>query len=137
MERRPAKYRAFEIKKESAVTGRKKLADRRAARSYHHGDLRKALLIAAEADLAEKGLEGFTLRGCARRAGVSHAAPAHHFKDTGALLTALAADGYERFTAAMQKRQAAETTARARLIGAGLGYLDFALANPALFRLMF
>ena len=107
------------------------------AGAYHHGDLRKALLDAAEAELAEKGLEGFTLRGCAKRAGVSHAAPAHHFKDANALLTALAAVGHERFAAAMQKRQAAATSARGRLIAAGLGYLDFARANPGLFRLMF
>lgn len=107
------------------------------ARAYHHGDLRKALLEAAEAELAEKGVEGFTLRGCAKRAGVSHAAPAHHFKDANALLTALAAEGFQRFAAAMSKRQADATDARGRLIGAGLGYVDFALANPALFRLMF
>lgn len=107
------------------------------SRAYHHGDLRKALLVAAEAELTEKGVEGFTLRGCAKRAGVSHAAPAHHFRDAGALLTALAAEGFARFIAAMRKRQASETDARGRLIAAGLGYVDFALANPALFRLMF
>jgi AcrR family transcriptional regulator len=107
------------------------------ATPYHHGDLRQALLDAAEAELAEKGLEGFTLRGCAKRAGVSHAAPAHHFRDANGLLTALAAVGHERFTAAMQKRQAVATSPRGRLIGAGLGYLDFARANPGLFRLMF
>ena len=106
-------------------------------RNYHHGDLRKALLVAAEAELTEKGVEGFTLRGCAKRAGVSHAAPAHHFKDAGALLAALVTEGFERFTVAMRKRQKGEATARGRLVGAGLGYLDFALANPALFRLMF
>lgn len=106
-------------------------------RAYHHGDLRKALLVAAEAELTEKGVEGFTLRGCAKRAGVSHAAPAHHFKDAGALLAALVTEGFERFTAAMRKRQAGESVARERLVSAGLGYLDFALANPALFRLMF
>lgn len=108
-----------------------------AARAYHHGDLRKALIEAAEAELAEKGIEGFTLRGCAKRAGVSHAAPAHHFKDANALLTALAAEGFQRFAAAMRKRQDEAADARGRLIGAGLGYIDFALANPALFRLMF
>jgi AcrR family transcriptional regulator len=107
------------------------------AGTYHHGDLRKALLDAAEAELAENGLEGFTLRGCAKRAGVSHAAPAHHFKDANALLTALAAVGHERFAKAMQKRQAGEATAEGRLVGAGLGYLDFARANPGLLRLMF
>ena len=72
---------------------------------------RKALLVAAEAELAEKGVEGFTLRGCAKRAGVSHAAPAHHFKDANALLTALAAEGFERFVAAMRKRQSQATDA--------------------------
>lgn len=106
--------------------------------SYHHGDLREALLRAAEAELTEKGVEGFTLRGCARRAGVSHAAPAHHFSNANALLTELAAVGFERFVAAMRARQdQAGSDPRRRLVGAGLGYIDFARANPALFRLMF
>lgn len=105
---------------------------------YHHGDLRGALLKAAEEELAEKGMEGFTLRGCAKRAGVSHAAPAHHFRDANALLTELAAVGFERFVAAMRARQElAGDDPRRRLVGAGLGYIDFAKANPALFRLMF
>lgn len=105
---------------------------------YHHGDLREALLRAAESELTEKGVEGFTLRGCARRAGVSHAAPAHHFRDANALLTELAAVGFGRFVAAMRARQdQAGDDPRQRLVGAGLGYIDFARANPALFRLMF
>lgn len=105
---------------------------------YHHGDLREALLRAAEAELAEKGMEGFTLRGCAKRAGVSHAAPKHHFRDANALLTELAAVGFGRFVRAMRaRRDAAENTPRARLVGVGLGYIDFARENPALFRLMF
>ena len=109
-----------------------------AARAYHHGDLRKALLVAAEAELAEKGVEGFTLRGCAKRAGVSHAAPAHHFKDANALLTALAAVAAERLYRSMEDRHArAEKTPRAQLIASGVGYVEFALANPALFKLMF
>lgn len=108
-------------------------------RPYHHGDLRRALLEAAEAELSEKGVERFTLRGCARRAGVSHAAPAHHFRDARALLTALAAEGHRRFAAAMRKRiNAAPAGDRAAQFAAsGLGYIDFALDNPALFRLMF
>jgi AcrR family transcriptional regulator len=106
--------------------------------AYHHGDLRSALLAAAEAELGDKGVEGFTLRGCAKRAGVSHAAPAHHFKDANALLTALAAEGFQRLVASMRSRQAAADPApRAQLEAAGLGYIDFAKANPALFRLMF
>jgi len=107
-------------------------------RGYHHGDLRQALLAAAELELTEKGVEGFTLRGCAKRAGVSHAAPAHHFRDANALLTALAVEGFVRFSKAIRDRQdAALNGARGALILAGLGYIDFARANPALFRLMF
>jgi AcrR family transcriptional regulator len=106
--------------------------------AYHHGGLREALLAAAEQELKEKGVEGFTLRGCARRAGVSHAAPAHHFRDADALLTALAGVGFARFTAAMEaRREAAPADARERLLAIGLGYIDFATREPALFRLMF
>ena len=106
--------------------------------AYHHGDLREALLVAGEEELKEKGVEGFTLRGCAKRAGVSHAAPAHHFRDAGALLTALAAVGFTRFMAAMEaRRSAAPANPRERLIALGLGYIDFATSEPALFRLMF
>lgn len=106
--------------------------------AYHHGDLRKALIEAAEAELAEKGVEGFTLRGAAKRAGVSHAAPAHHFADTNALLTALAALAFQRLADSMSGRQSrAPGEPRAQFIASGLGYVDFALSNPALFKLMF
>jgi AcrR family transcriptional regulator len=105
---------------------------------YHHGDLRQALLKAAEEELKEKGVEGFTLRSCAKRAGVSHAAPAHHFKDANALLTALAAVGFARFNATLEARRArAGQDPEARLLALGLGYIAFATAEPALFRLMF
>lgn len=110
----------------------------RRERRYHHGDLRRTLIEAAEKELEERGVEGFTLRGCARRAGVSHAAPAHHFKDANALLSALAAEGFSRFAASMEERQAkAGPSGRERLIAAGLAYLDFGFAHPALLRLMF
>lgn len=105
--------------------------------TYHHGDLRKALLAAAEAELSEKGVEGFTLRGCAKRAGVSHAAPAHHFHDADALLTALAAEGFERFLATIVAHRPKEVAPASELSGAGLGYIAFASEHPALFRLMF
>ncbi len=109
---------------------------------YHHGDLRAALLEAAEAELAGKGIEAFSLRGVAKRAGVSHAAPAHHFGDVNGLFTALAATGYRRFIAVQRTRQkrAAQKGGKdgaAQLAAVGLGYVDFAMANPALFRLMF
>jgi AcrR family transcriptional regulator len=107
-------------------------------RPYHHGDLRAALLAAAEAELAEKGIEQFSLRGVAKRAGVSHAAPAHHFGDANGLLTALAAEGFTRFLATQRAHEAAAPPGQPdRLLAAGLGYIAFATSHPALFRLMF
>jgi AcrR family transcriptional regulator len=104
---------------------------------YHHGDLRAALLAAAEHELTAHGIEAFSLRQVAKRAGVSHAAPAHHFGDANGLLTALAAEGFRQFRAMQAVREAvADKTPRAQMIAAGLGYVDFALARPALFRLM-
>lgn len=104
---------------------------------YHHGDLRSALLAAAEVELAERGIEAFSLRSVAKRAGVSHAAPAHHFEDTAGLLTALAAEGFRQFLAAQAAREAkADPDPQSQLVAAGLGYIDFALERPALFRLL-
>jgi AcrR family transcriptional regulator len=108
-----------------------------AEKPYHHGDLRAALLAAAEAELAEKGVEGFSLRSVAKRAGVSHAAPAHHFGDAGGLLTALAAEGFRRFQATLDAREEGAGDPHEKAIRAGLGYLDFAMSRPALFRLIF
>jgi AcrR family transcriptional regulator len=105
---------------------------------YHHGNLREELLAAAEVELTEKGIEGLSLRGIAKRAGVSHAAPAHHFGDVGGLLTALAAVGFQRFVAFLDERQVgAGSDPGLRMQAAGLGYIDFALAYPALFQLIF
>jgi len=119
-----------------AAPGRKPRA--RPVDSYHHGDLRAALLRAAGELLAERGIEGFTLRECARRAGVSHGAPAHHFGDAAGMLTAYAAQGYERMTALMRDYQArAEADHGSHLKAAGLAYIDFAVANRAQFQLMF
>ena len=111
---------------------------RKADKPYHHGDLRAALIAAAEAELIGKGVDAFSLRGAARRAGVSHAAPAHHFKDAMALLDALAAAGFARLTATMKEEQAAAGADRkAQLVAAGVGYVRFALDNPELLQLMF
>lgn len=105
--------------------------------SYHHGDLRQALLHAAKAEIQSAGVEGFSLRKVAKRAGVSHAAPAHHFGDAAGLLTALATDGFRRFTASMEAAEVDATTSADRILHAGLGYIAFAQDNPALFRLIF
>ena len=107
-------------------------------RSYHHGNLSLALIDAAEEELNQNGIEGFSLRGVAKRAGVSHAAPAHHFGDANGLLTILAARGFERFVQRQHDfRHHAKSDPRSQLEASGLGYVIFALENPALFRLMF
>ncbi len=107
-------------------------------KDYHHGDLRNALLVAARAELIEKGPEKFSLRGCAKRAGVSHAAPAHHFRDTEALLQAVAADGFAQLTRELQSlQQEAGSDAKAQLLATCIGYIQFGVSNPQLFNLMF
>ncbi|MGP9821802.1 TetR/AcrR family transcriptional regulator [Salinarimonas sp. NSM] len=105
---------------------------------YHHGDLRAALLAAGEAELAQNGVESFSLRAVARRAGVSHAAPAHHFASADALLTALSALSFERFAAAMRARaDAAGDEPAARLAAITCAYVAYASDNPAMFDLQF
>ena len=114
-----------------------RVAGRLKPKNYHHGDLRAALLAAAEEELAEKGVEGFTLRGCARRAGVSHAAPAHHFKDVRALLTEMATAAFEGLSASMDAQaQGASVGSLDYLAAIGRGYILFAAAQPQQFRLM-
>jgi AcrR family transcriptional regulator len=106
--------------------------------SYHHGDLRQALLAAGMTILDQHGVEGLTLRRAAAAAGVSHAAPAHHFPTLKALLTALAAIGFERFGEAIKaERGKAAEDPESQMRAAGQGYVNFAAANRGIFRLMF
>ena len=110
----------------------------KSGKPYHHGELREALVSAGHKLLEEKGLLGFTLRECARRAEVSHAAPAHHFKSMDDLLAEIATRGWRELATAMTneaRRTAADPAAR--LVAQGVGYMAFAAANPMLFRLMF
>src|SRR5262249_6209279 len=104
---------------------------------YHHGDLRDALIQAAQEILESEGLAALSLRAVARRAGVSAAAPYHHFPDKQALLDAVAERGFDALTAAMTTRMDKLSDAGARLDASGIGYVAFAVANPALFGLMF
>src|SRR6266480_4541178 len=69
---------------------------------YHHGDLQEALIAATEAILADHGAERFTLREAARRAGVSPAAPSHHFGNAPGLLTEVAIRGYDELAATLK-----------------------------------
>ncbi|MET9434779.1 TetR/AcrR family transcriptional regulator [Streptomyces sp. NPDC006551] len=98
-------------------------------RTYHHGDLRQAVLTAALDVIATEGPGALSLRDLARRAGVSHAAPAHHFKDRTGLLTAIATEGYTLLAEAL----ADAPDLRER----GVGYVRFAVGHPAHFQVMF
>lgn len=116
------------------------MSDKRRGRqtpSYHHGDLRDALVRAARRTLESDGLPALSLRGVARAAGVSPAAPYHHFADKQALLNAVAAEGFAALRSEMLARMARKPDPAARLEASGIGYVVFAVENPALFRLMF
>ena len=110
----------------------------RARAAYHHGSLRAALIEAAESVLAERGVEGFSLREVARRSGVSPAAPAHHFGDVAGLLTAVATTAFDNLTAELEAGNArGGNDPLARLREQGVGYVSFALRYPGRFGLMF
>jgi AcrR family transcriptional regulator len=107
-------------------------------RAYHHGDLKDQLVAAAEAIILERGVEGFTLREAARRADVSPAAPAHHFKDAKGLLGEVALRAFREFGDALDaadKRGGADPYKR--LMEQGVAYVNFALKHTARFQLMF
>ena len=110
-------------------------------RAYHHGALRSALLSAAEALIEERGLDRFSLRETARRAGVSPAAPAHHFGDARGLLTAIATEGFRELGDALEEGGCRRGPARAhhgagaclcalRIGPARAFHLDVAQGNP-------
>ena len=116
----------------------KRAARKKRKAPYHHGDLRKQLVAATEQIILERGLDGFTLREAARRAGVSPAAPSHHFRDARGLLSEVALLGFQDFAdalAAADKRGGQDP--ERRLYEQGLAYVAFAVNNPARFQLMF
>ena len=104
---------------------------------YHHGDLHDALLAAAERVLERDGLPGLTLRAVAREAGVSHAAPTHHFGDLTGLLSELAAIGFRRFNEAMIAAGRTETHPLLKALARAKAYVAYAQARPGMYSLMF
>lgn len=110
----------------------------RRGRGYHHGDLPAALLAAVDEIVRHGDAGAVSLRQAARRAGVSHAAPAHHFGDKAGLLTAYAAQGFvalrERLSAAGAQASAAQQSV---LLGMGVAYVRFAVEQPGHFAVMF
>jgi AcrR family transcriptional regulator len=100
---------------------------------YHHGDLRRSLLAAAVSAIEESGPAALSLRDLARRAGVSHAAPAHHFGNKAGLLTALATEGYQGLADAL----AAARESTGELLEIGVAYVRFAVEHRAHFEVMY
>jgi AcrR family transcriptional regulator len=135
-ERTRARPRIVRTPRAGRVAGR----GRRAVRSetpYHHGALREALLEAAERVLERDGVAGLTLRAVAREAGVSHAAPTHHFGDLTGLVSELAAIGFRQFNAAMASASAPDAPPAERGPARAKAYLAYARAHPGMYRLMF
>jgi AcrR family transcriptional regulator len=110
---------------------------KRTTKSYHHGDLREALIKAGRAILEKDGVGALTLRACARKAGVSHAAPQHHFASISDLLAEIAATGFEDFVKALDKGSARSSLPVEKLKAMGQSYVAFAREKPAVYQLMF
>ena len=104
---------------------------------YHHGALHDALLEAAERVLERDGVAGLTLRAVAREAGVSHAAPTHHFGDLTGLVSELAAIGFRQFNDAMAVAGAAGTSPIEKALARAKAYVAYAQAHPGMYGLMF
>ena len=106
---------------------------------YHHGDLRRALLDAAERLVRREGAARASLRAIAREAGVSPSAPYHHFEDRESLLAAVAARGFRSLGSGMADARAADDSEGPleRMRVAGIAYVRFAIDNAEMFRLMF
>ena len=105
--------------------------------SYHHGDLPNTLRRAAAEVIAERGVGGFSLREVARRAGVSHTAPAHHFGDVRGLMTALAEEGFELLYEATSAAAAEFDDPADKLAAIGSAYVEMARTHPAHVQVMF
>src|SRR3954465_15112768 len=101
--------------------------------SYHHGDLRRALLTAVDEAITENGVATLSMRDVARRAGVSHAAPTHHFGDKAGLLTAFATEGFDLLAKALATSRLASNS----FLELGVTYVRFAVTRRAQFEVMF
>lgn len=104
---------------------------------YHHGDLPTALVEASAELVSERGPSGFSLREVARRAGVSHAAPAHHFGSVNGLLTAVAVEGFRRLDEALGGANETTDDPIERLRASGKAYVEMALRSPGHYAVMF
>ena len=106
-------------------------------RPYHHGDLSRALVDAARRILEAEGAAALSLRAVAREAGVSPAAPYHHFKDKTELLEAVAHGGWEALSEVIAEARRGAKNPTMGIADIGIAYVRFARENPALYRLMY
>lgn len=104
---------------------------------YHHGDLRRALIDAALALVAEGSLADLSLREVARRAGVTYAAPYHHFADKATLLAAVACQGFEALITELERAATKRTSLETELLAMAEAYVAFAMAHASHYRVMF
>jgi AcrR family transcriptional regulator len=143
MAERIGRSRPRAVELASAAAGRKPvrraLSAKKTGKSapYHHGALHDALLAAAERVLEREGLAALTLRAVAREAGVSHAAPTHHFGDLRGLVSELAAVGFRQFNAAMAQAESEAGTAAEKMMARAKSYVAYAQAHPGIYGLMF
>lgn len=106
--------------------------------AYHHGDLRASIISAATARLELHGIEQLSLRKLAEDLGVSRTAPYHHFKDKNALLSAIAANGFENWKVTAQSIfEREDLPAKTRLTRFIHAYIHYAAQHPQLYDLMF
>lgn len=110
---------------------------RKKQKEYHHGDLRRAVLKAAFAQVAQRGLRELTLREVARKIGVTHAAPYHHFKDRDALLDAMAEEAFAELDRAMEDSKRDVSAPDDQLHALGRAYINFAQNRPERIEVMF
>lgn len=114
------------------------MSDQPPLKSYHHGNLRAELLDTAVEQLRASGTEALSLRALARTVGVSQTAPYRHFTDKDELLAALATRGYQSLLSALQDAgKTAADSPQEQLFAFARRYVDYAAANPELFKLMF
>ena len=104
---------------------------------YHHGDLRRALIEAALSLVAERRGADLSIREVARRAGVTYAAPYHHFADKSALLAAVACEGFEGLVAKLERAAARKQSLESELQAMAEAYIAFAMEQPSHYRVMF
>lgn len=107
-----------------------------ASKTYHHGDLKEALLAASHKILTEKGADSLSLRAVAAEVGVSHMAPYSHFKSKKFLFQEVAASGFDELASKMIRDSEGLSNASELILSYGVTYIEFALAQPQLYRLM-